>query len=232
MSKMNKIAAAFNEAALLYETSGSEHSPEDPTDLSDLVNSFFESGGGGGFDVGTDEATTFCLERDDGDWSDSETVSTTLLGLLQYDQEEDVKKMVKKETEHACETSIGFGLSDDFKRRLMSHLRDRGFDAVNLAAQFEIARPTTSYSSLLRLIPPVFVGKPEELKQIVKLMCKAMRESMKAEDMHLPPWRRSGYMQSKWFGHYKRTINDVPIRPTAERWVESWDLTVALEGNN
>ncbi|XP_039044047.1 uncharacterized protein LOC120183413 [Hibiscus syriacus] len=277
MWRMNKIAVAFNEAARLCETSGSEHSPEDSTesDLSDLVNSFFESGGG--FEVEIDETATFCRERDvsDGYWLDSETKSM-LLGLLQYDQEDDVKQMVKKETEHACEMSIGYGLSDDFKRRLMSHLRDKGFDAglcksrwdklgrnllsgayeyvdvytngtryiveVNLVAHFEIARPTTSYASLLELIPPIFVCKPKELKQVVKLMCKAMKESMKAEDMHLPPWRRSGYMQSKWFGLYKRTVNDVPIRPTisfhcrdnfaGDDGLKVGYLAAALEGSN
>ncbi|XP_039010768.1 uncharacterized protein LOC120139676 [Hibiscus syriacus] len=160
MSKMDKIAVAFNEAALLHETSGSEHSPEDPTDLSDLVNSFFESGGG--FDVETDEAVTFHQERD---------VSDDYCRIPK-------RKMIKKETEHACEMSVGYGLSEDFKRRLMSHLRDKGFDAglcktrwdklgrnllsvayeyvdeytngsryiveINLGAQFEIAQPTTS----------------------------------------------------------------------------------------
>ncbi|GMI93277.1 hypothetical protein like AT1G12030 [Hibiscus trionum] len=239
---MNKIAVAFNEAARLCQSSGSEHSPEDPADLSDLVNSFFESGG-------FDEATMFRRDRDvsDGYWSESETKSM-LLDLLRYDEEDDVKQMVRKETEHACEMSVGHGLSEDFKRRLMSHLRDKGFDAglcksrwdrlgrnllsgayeyvdvctngvryiveVNLVAQLEIARPTASYSSLLEIIPPIFVGKPEELKRVVKLMCKAMRESMKAEDMQLPPWRRSGYMQSKWFARYKRTVNEVSFRPT------------------
>lgn len=83
---------------------------------------------------------------------------------------------------------------------------------VNLAGEFEMARPSTSYASLLEVIPPIFVGKTKELKQIVKLMCKAIRESMKSSDMHMPPWRRTGYMQSKWFARYKRTINEVPVR--------------------
>lgn len=81
---------------------------------------------------------------------------------------------------------------------------------VLLAGEFEIARPTSSYNELLDVFPRLVICKPEELKQIVRLMCNAIRESMKGMGMHVPPWRRDGYMQAKWFGHYKRTINEIP----------------------
>ncbi|KAK8524297.1 hypothetical protein V6N13_015325 [Hibiscus sabdariffa] len=269
---MNKIALAFNEAVRLCQ-----HSPEDSTetDLSDLVNSFVESGG---FDLETDESTTFRRERDvsDGYWSESKTKSM-LLDLLS-DEKDDVKQLIRKETEHACEMFVGYRLSEESRRRLMSHLRDNGFDAglcksrreklgrkllseayeyvdvytngtryiveVNLVAQFEIARPTSSYASLLEIIPPIFVGEPKELKQVVKLMCEAMRESMKTEDMQLPPWRRSSYMLSKWFSRCKRTVNEVPtaIRRTisfhcidnfaGKDGLKVGYLTAAFEGTN
>lgn len=80
---------------------------------------------------------------------------------------------------------------------------------ICLAAEFEIARPTNQYSSLLEVLPLVFVGKVEELKRVVKLMCTAMNESMKSMDLHIPPWRRNSYMQAKWFSSYKRTTNEV-----------------------
>lgn len=83
---------------------------------------------------------------------------------------------------------------------------------VSLDRQFEIARPTDQYASLLNVFPRIFVGKVEELKKIVKLMCSAIKESMKGVDLHVPPWRRKGYMQSKWFGNYKRTTNEVPSK--------------------
>ncbi|XP_039037526.1 uncharacterized protein LOC120174867 [Hibiscus syriacus] len=139
-----------------------------------------------------------------------------LLGLLHYEEEDDVKQMVKKETEHAFPVGlIGRNVLSGAYEYVDVYTNESQYIVeVNLVAQFKIARPTTSYASLLELIPPIFVGKPKELKQVMKLLCKAMRESMKAEDMHLPPWRRSGYMQSKWFGLYKRTVNDVPVRPT------------------
>lgn len=83
---------------------------------------------------------------------------------------------------------------------------------VSLDRQFEIARPTDQYASSLNVFPRIFVGKVEELKKIVKLMCSAIKESMKGVDLHVPPWRRKGYMQSKWFGNYKRTTNEVPSK--------------------
>ncbi|KAK7292451.1 hypothetical protein RIF29_08232 [Crotalaria pallida] len=83
---------------------------------------------------------------------------------------------------------------------------------VSLASEFEIARPTNLYSSLLDVFPPVFVGKVEELKQVVRLMCNAIKGSMKSTDLLTPPWRRNGYMQAKWFSSYKRTTNDVATK--------------------
>ncbi|KAI3963575.1 hypothetical protein MKW92_001122 [Papaver armeniacum] len=78
---------------------------------------------------------------------------------------------------------------------------------VYLAGEFTIARPTNHYTSLLEAFPQIFVGKPDQLKQVVKIMCGASKQSLKKNDMHIPPWRSNGYMQAKWFSSYKRTIN-------------------------
>ncbi|KAK4801696.1 hypothetical protein SAY86_022183 [Trapa natans] len=78
-----------------------------------------------------------------------------------------------------------------------------------IKASFEIARPTGAYSTLLGLLPRVFVGRPEELKQVARLMCTAVRRSMKGNGLSVPPWRKSSYMQAMWFGPYKRTTNRV-----------------------
>ncbi|XP_022721061.1 uncharacterized protein LOC111278700 [Durio zibethinus] len=251
--RLNRIAVAFNEAAKapmrLCQSSGSEHSPEDSTDLSDLVNSFLERD----CEIQTDEGKIHQEEEEekqddsDGFWSEYDTkqmLKNLLSNAHDGNQEEDVKQKIRKETELACQLIIGDRLSEGFKRQLVSHLRDKGFDAglcksrwekvgqhiagnyeyvdvningiryiveVNLRGEFEIARPTTCYASLLEDIPPIFVGKTKELKRIVKLMCKAMRESMESRDMHVPPWRRSGYMQLKWFARYGRTVNEFPV---------------------
>lgn len=82
----------------------------------------------------------------------------------------------------------------------------------SLSDEFSIARATECYSSLLQLVPPIFVGKVEELKQVVRLMCNAIKVSMKSMDMHVPPWRRFGYMKAKWFGSdFERTTGKVTV---------------------
>lgn len=79
---------------------------------------------------------------------------------------------------------------------------------VALAGEFEIARATPCYTSLLDNFPRIFVGKVEELKQVVKIMSRAMKKSMKKMDIYVPPWRRLAYMEAKWFGSYKRTTDE------------------------
>ncbi|XP_022714440.1 uncharacterized protein LOC111274050 [Durio zibethinus] len=258
--RFNRIAAAFDEAARappvrLCESSGSDHSPEDLTDLSDLVNSFIESNCG----VETDEGKINEQEKEnendgsEGYRSDSETKDTlkSLMGnnICDGNEDADVKHKILLQTEIAC-GSVKDVSSEGFKRQLMSRLRDQGFDAglcktrwekfgrhpagsyefvdvnvngtryiieVNLAEEFEIARPTISYTSLIDVFPQIFVGKPEELKQIVRLMCRAIRESMKSKDINVPPWRRNGYMQAKWFASYKRTTNEISAKKASEK---------------
>ncbi|XP_042026895.1 uncharacterized protein LOC121774045 [Salvia splendens] len=81
---------------------------------------------------------------------------------------------------------------------------------VSLAGKFTIARPTAAYASLLNEFPAIFVGRPEEMKEVVKQMSKAIRKSMKSVGLNVPPWRRVRYMQAKWFSSYKRTTNEIP----------------------
>ncbi|KAI3906939.1 hypothetical protein MKW92_001898 [Papaver armeniacum] len=78
---------------------------------------------------------------------------------------------------------------------------------VNLVGEFTIARPTNRYITLLEAFPQIFVGKPDKLKQVVRIMCEGSKQSLRKNDMHIPPWRRNGYMQAKWLSMYKRTIN-------------------------
>ncbi|XP_007036591.2 PREDICTED: uncharacterized protein LOC18604176 [Theobroma cacao] len=257
--RFNRIAAAFNEAAMappvrLCESSGSDHSPEDLTDLSDLVNSFIESNCG----VENDEGKIEQEKENENDgteanWSYSETKDMLrrlmVNNICDGNEDDEVKQKILLQTKLAC-GSIGDMSSVGFKRQLMSRLRDKGFDAglcksrweklerhpagsyeyvdvnvtgtryiieVNLAAEFEIARPTTSYTSLIDVFPRIFVGKPEELKQIVGLMCRAMRESMKSKGMKVPPWRQNRYVQAKWFAQYKRTTNEISAKKASQK---------------
>ncbi|KAL5097473.1 hypothetical protein RYX36_001800 [Vicia faba] len=83
---------------------------------------------------------------------------------------------------------------------------------VSLSSEFEIVRPTNQYSSLLEIFPMIYVGKVEEFKRIVRLMSSAIKGSMKKMDLHVAPWRRNLYMQTRWFSSYKRTTNAVGTR--------------------
>ncbi|KAL3614957.1 hypothetical protein CASFOL_040618 [Castilleja foliolosa] len=92
---------------------------------------------------------------------------------------------------------------------------------VYLAGEFTIARPTGAYAALLENFPQIFIGKPDELKQVVRLMCSAIRKSMKSVGIIVPPWRRLSYMQSKWFGSYKRTTSETVSRKGSDTGVYS-----------
>lgn len=86
---------------------------------------------------------------------------------------------------------------------------ERFFVDIDFRVQFEIARPTSAFDALLRGLPNVYVGKAERLKQVINIMCDSAKKSLKKKEMHLPPWRKHRYMQTKWFGSYKRTTNAV-----------------------
>lgn len=81
---------------------------------------------------------------------------------------------------------------------------------LDFAGQFEIARPSDRYSRLLQSIPTLYVGRAEDLKQVVDAVCGEARRSLKSRGLHLPPWRKNGCMQNKWFGPCRRTINPTP----------------------
>ncbi|KAI4372313.1 hypothetical protein MLD38_010558 [Melastoma candidum] len=78
---------------------------------------------------------------------------------------------------------------------------------ASLAGQFEIARPNDQFNLLVGLLPPIFVGVPDELKQVVRVLSGAIKQSLRSRGLLVPPWRKSGYMKAKWFSSYKRTTN-------------------------
>ncbi|OEL12536.1 hypothetical protein BAE44_0026445 [Dichanthelium oligosanthes] len=86
---------------------------------------------------------------------------------------------------------------------------------VNVAAEFEIARPSAEYQDLLSSLPPVLVARPEALKELAAAMCAAAAESIRGAGMHVPPWRRARYVQAKWSGQFVRVEAAAPARPEA-----------------
>ncbi|KAK6122191.1 hypothetical protein DH2020_044070 [Rehmannia glutinosa] len=98
----------------------------------------------------------------------------------------------------------------EFVDVLRSESSTRYFVDLDFAAEFEIARPTSSYERLLQQLPRIFVGTSEDLRQILKVLSDAAKRSLKSRGLHLPPWRKHRFMQNKWLGPYRRTSNIFP----------------------
>ncbi|XP_038899015.1 uncharacterized protein LOC120086438 [Benincasa hispida] len=98
----------------------------------------------------------------------------------------------------------------DVVRSVSGKAQVRYFVELDLISEFEIARPTVQYSRMLQCLPRVFVGTAEELMKIVRLLCDGARRSLRSRDLSVSPWRKNRYVQNKWFGPYRRTVNPVP----------------------
>ncbi|RZC92713.1 hypothetical protein C5167_011792 [Papaver somniferum] len=85
---------------------------------------------------------------------------------------------------------------------------------VDFRSEFEIARSTKHYRSVLQALPLIFVGKSDRLQQIVGIVSEAAKQSLKKKGMHLPPWRKVDYMKSKWISSYAR-ITPPPMTTTS-----------------
>ncbi|XP_061374165.1 uncharacterized protein LOC133316433 [Gastrolobium bilobum] len=72
--------------------------------------------------------------------------------------------------------------------------------------QFEIAKAGEEYQKLVSCLPEFFVGKPDHLTSIVRVICGAAKKSMKEKKMHMGPWRKSSFMRMKWSG-FNQTWN-------------------------
>ncbi|CAI9753079.1 unnamed protein product [Fraxinus pennsylvanica] len=70
---------------------------------------------------------------------------------------------------------------------------------TDFKSQFELARPTSTYKELFSMVPSIFVGTEQKLKKIISILCAEARISFLEKGLHVPPWRTSNYMQSKWF---------------------------------
>jgi hypothetical protein len=131
--RFERLAAAFesNEVARvrLCESSGSEHSPENSADLSDLVKSFMEK-----------NSVRAVLEEEDGVVHDKEdcdfesndySEKKEILQEIFYAADDEVEEKIRREAEFAIQLVAGDKTSPGFKRLVMSRLRERGFDAGN-----------------------------------------------------------------------------------------------------
>lgn len=70
---------------------------------------------------------------------------------------------------------------------------------IDFRSQFELARPTQYYREMTESLPVIFVGTENKLSRIISLLCSAAKQSFREKGLHVPPWRTTSYMQSKWF---------------------------------
>ncbi|KAL4183925.1 hypothetical protein AMTRI_Chr11g100710 [Amborella trichopoda] len=75
---------------------------------------------------------------------------------------------------------------------------------TDFKSQFEIARPTPTYTKLSNSLPNVFVGNESKLKKIITLLCHASKQSLQERGLHIPPWRKTTYMQSKYLSPHQK----------------------------
>ncbi|KAI4332381.1 hypothetical protein L6164_017295 [Bauhinia variegata] len=69
---------------------------------------------------------------------------------------------------------------------------------VELKKQFQIGKQAKNTHKLRSRLPEFFIGKPELLTAIVRVMCDAANKSMKEKKIHMGPRRKTGFMQMKW----------------------------------
>ncbi|KAK6146016.1 hypothetical protein DH2020_019885 [Rehmannia glutinosa] len=86
---------------------------------------------------------------------------------------------------------------------------------VDFRSEFEIARSTINYKSILQCLPSIFVGKTDRLLQILSIASEAARQSLKKKGMHIAPWRKAEYMKSKWLSPHSR-ITDLKFTSLPE----------------
>ncbi|KAL7254643.1 hypothetical protein ACSBR1_008904 [Camellia fascicularis] len=72
---------------------------------------------------------------------------------------------------------------------------------MDFRSQFKLARPTSTYSELTTSLTSIFVGSEEKLIEIICLVCSAAKQCLRERGLHIPPWRKATYMQSKWLSH-------------------------------
>lgn len=75
---------------------------------------------------------------------------------------------------------------------------------IDFRSEFEVARPTGTYKSILQSLPYIFVGKSDRLGQIVSVVSESAKQSLKKKGMHIPPWRKTEYMRAKWLSPCNR----------------------------
>ncbi|XVF71901.1 hypothetical protein PTKIN_Ptkin12aG0077400 [Pterospermum kingtungense] len=75
---------------------------------------------------------------------------------------------------------------------------------IDFRSEFEIARSTKTYKTILQILPFIFVGRADRLQKIIAIVSEAVKQSLKKKEMHIPPWRKAEYVKAKWLSPHKR----------------------------
>ncbi|KAL2323499.1 hypothetical protein Fmac_027878 [Flemingia macrophylla] len=90
--------------------------------------------------------------------------------------------------------------------------KERFLIDIDFRSEFEIARSTKAYKTILQNLPCIFVGTCERLQSIVTIVSEAAKQSLKKKGMHVPPWRKAEYVKAKWLSPYTRTTSSAHIK--------------------
>ncbi|GAV79015.1 DUF506 domain-containing protein [Cephalotus follicularis] len=80
---------------------------------------------------------------------------------------------------------------------------------IDFRSEFEIARSTKSYKSILQSLPSIFVGKGDRLAKIIAIVSEAVKQSLKKKGMYIPPWRKAEYVKAKWLSPHTRASSSL-----------------------
>lgn len=82
---------------------------------------------------------------------------------------------------------------------------------ADFRAGMEVARATAEYAAVVAAVPAAcVVAREESVGRAVRVASDAARRSLRAQGLHVPPWRKTRYMLAKWLGPYKRSTATSP----------------------
>ncbi|KAK7860420.1 uncharacterized protein LOC111998180 [Quercus suber] len=103
---------------------------------------------------------------------------------------------------------------------------------IDFRSEFEIARPTKSYKTIVQALPYIFVGKADRLRRIIAIASEAAKQSLKKKNLHIPPWRKAEYVNSKWLSPHARSqsVNEQPLHVNEFKLSQAAEETELGEG--
>lgn len=103
---------------------------------------------------------------------------------------------------------------------------------IDFRSEFEIARPTKSYKTIVQALPYIFVGKADRLRRIIAIASEAAKQSLKKKNLHIPPWRKAEYVNSKWLSPHARAqrVNEQPLHVNEFKLSQAAEETELGEG--